>query len=120
MPEGHVQNLKILSQSRISFFVIHRIVRTSIVDNLEFKHNRYKLDSIAFRFCILMPRPPQSMKLQRQPGKHDDDCGYFQKKKQRVDGPQGLSQKFADNPSILTQCHKLKTIHVDWVKDGEY
>ena len=90
------------------------------MDNLEFKYNRYKLDSIAFRFCILMPRPPQSMKLQRQPGKHDDDCGYFQKKKQRVDGPQGLSQKCADNPSILTQCHKLKTIHVDWVKDGEY
>ena len=26
MPEGHFQNLKILSQSRISFFVIHRIV----------------------------------------------------------------------------------------------
>ena len=26
MPEGHFQNLKILAQSRISFFVIHRIV----------------------------------------------------------------------------------------------
>ena len=50
----------------------------------------------------------------------DGDCQYLQTKKQRVDGPQGLSQKFADNPSILTQCHKLNTIHVDWVKIEEY
>ena len=46
--------------------------------------------------------------------------GIRKKKKQRGDGPQWLPQKCADNPSIPTQCHNLKTIHVDWVKIEEY
>ena len=64
----------------------------SIVDNLQYKYNWYRLTWIAFRFCLLAHRPPQSLKLQRHQGKHDGDCRPLQKR-QRVDGPQVLVPK---------------------------
>ena len=64
----------------------------SIVDNLQSKYNWDRLTSIAFRFCLLAHRPPQSLKLQRHQGKHDGDCRPLQKR-QRVDGPLVLVPK---------------------------
>ena len=70
--------------------------------------------------CVLILHPHAAATTSESIATTIDGGRYLQKKKQRVDGPQGLSQKFADNPSILTQCHKLNTIRVDWVKIEEY
>ena len=81
--------------------------------------NLIKIEIISF-ICVWILHPHAAATTIESIATTIDGGRYLQKKKQRVYGPQGLSQKFADNPSILTQCHKLNTIHVDWVKIEEY